>query len=65
MAQKKGQQSQTFNSLDALANIGKPQAEVKPIMNKSSGEVSMNFYSFLHKRNRFFEKDVIVDDFFN
>jgi CRISPR type III-B/RAMP module RAMP protein Cmr6 len=61
MAQKKGQQSQTFNSLEALANIGKPQAEVRPITNRVSGDASMNFYSFLHKRNRFFEKDVIIE----
>ena len=61
MAQQKKQQ-QTSNSLQDLSKMLNPQMESSPMPKKSSGIVPMNFYSYLHKSNRFFEKDVFVDD---
>ncbi len=58
MAQK-DKKKQTSNSLQ---DIGKLTSMEKGIQNKPIQETAQNFYSFLHKRNRFYEEVVTLEE---
>ncbi|TAE75285.1 MAG: type III-B CRISPR module RAMP protein Cmr6 [Bacteroidetes bacterium] len=52
---KKDKQQRTGNSLQDLAKLTGMEKETQSNPNQ---EIAQNFYSFLHKRNRFYDKDV-------
>jgi CRISPR type III-B/RAMP module RAMP protein Cmr6 len=52
---KQDKKQKSSNSLQDLAKLTGMEKETK---NVSSQETAQNFYSFLHKRNRFYEEDV-------
>jgi CRISPR type III-B/RAMP module RAMP protein Cmr6 len=57
---EKKDKPKSFSSFDALKTMNDPK-KTQEVKSNSNQEVAQNFYSFLHKRKRFYESDVFIE----
>jgi len=55
-----GQKDKHQKTSNSLQDLGKLTGMEKETQSKPNQEVAQNFYSFLHKRERFFKTDVVI-----